>query len=108
MEHISFAHPNSSTSAGTLTFDGSITGNPLADFLLGTPASFVQSSGSTASGHYYPFGFYGQDVWKPQARLTLTLGLRWDIHTAWREDQGQDAMFIPGIQSKTFPSAPLG
>src|SRR5207237_3191103 len=64
--------------------------------------------GSKASGNYYPIGVYGQDIWKVRPHLTLTLGLRWDIYTAWREDQGQDAMFIPGVQSTTFPTAPLG
>src|SRR5205823_7534409 len=39
---------------------------------------------------------------------TLTLGLRWEVFTPWREDSGQDAMYIPGVQSKTFPTAPLG
>ncbi|HYY72703.1 MAG TPA: carboxypeptidase regulatory-like domain-containing protein [Candidatus Bathyarchaeia archaeon] len=107
-ERISFSHPNSSTSAGTFTFDGSITGNSVADFLLGTPVNFVQSSGSASSGHYYNPAFYGQDIWKATSRLTLTLGLRWEVYTAWREKRGQDAMFIPGVQSTTFPTAPLG
>jgi len=108
VERISYGRPNSSTSAGTFTFDGSITKNTVADFLLGTPVNFKQSSGSVASGHYYPVGFYSQDTWKASSRLTLTLGLRWDIYTAWRESLGQQAMFIPGIQSQTFPTAPLG
>ncbi len=108
VERISYRKPNSSTSAGTFTFDGSITKNTVADFLLGTPAKFAQSSGSVASGHYYPVGFYGQDIWKVAQRWTLTLGLRWDIYTAWREHSGQQVMFIPGVQSTTFPTAPLG
>src|SRR5207248_4900474 len=60
------------------------------------------------SGHYYIPAFYGQDTWKATSRLTLTLGLRWEIYTAWRENRGQDAMYIPGVQSTTFPTAPLG
>ncbi len=108
VERISYKKPNSSTSAGTFTFDGSITDNSVADFLLGTPVKFAQSSGSVAAGHYYPLGFYGQDIWKATKRLTFTLGLRWDIYTAWREHSGQQAMFIPGVQSTIFPTAPLG
>src|SRR2546421_2507911 len=107
-ERISFSHPNSSDSAGTFTFDGSITGNSVADFLLGTPVSFGQSSATMTSGHYYIPAFYGQDTWKTSSRLTLTLGLRWEIYTAWRENHGQDAMYIPGVQSATFLTAPLG
>jgi len=108
LERISYRKPNSSTSAGTFTFDGGITKNSLADFLLGTPTKFVQSSGSVASGHYYPLGFYGQDTWKVRPRLTLTLGLRWDVYTMWKEDAGQQVTFIPGVQSTTFPTAPKG
>jgi len=107
-ERISFSHPNSGTSNGTFTFDGSITKNAVADFLLGTPVNFVQSSPNMTSGHYYIPAFYGQDTWKATSRLTLTLGLRWEIYTAWRENRGQDAMYIPGVQSTTFPAAPLG
>ncbi len=108
IERIGYRKPNSSTSAGTFTFDGSITKNTVADFLLGTPVKFAQSSGSVASGHYYPMGFYGQDTWKALPRLTLTLGLRLDIYTAWREHSGQGVMYLPGVQSQTFPTAPLG
>ncbi len=114
VERISYRKPNSSTSAGTFTFDGSVTkgpqrtGNPMADFLLGRARRLDQSSGSVSSGHYYPMGFYGQDTWKAAPRLTLTMGLRWDIYTAWREHKGQQVMYIPGVQSTTFATAPLG
>jgi outer membrane receptor protein involved in Fe transport len=118
IERISYRKPNSSTSAGTFTFDGAVTkgsgsfasstGNAIADLVLGTPTKFAQSSGSVSSGHYYPVGFYGQDTWNITKRLTLNLGLRWDIYTSWREHIGQQVTFIPGTQSTKFPTAPAG
>lgn len=108
IERLSFSHPNSGTSSGTFNFTGTRTGNAYADYLLGTPTNFSQSSGSVSSGHYYPFGFYGEDTWKATSRLTLTLGLRSDIYTAWRENSGQQAMYIPGVKSQTFEGAPVG
>lgn len=120
IERISYGKPNSSASAGTFTFDGSSTaqydksgkqlasGDPVADFLLGSAQRLQQNSGSNASGRYYPMGFYGQDTWKVRPRLTLTLGLRWEIYTQWQEARGQVVTFMPGVQSTTFPAAPAG
>jgi hypothetical protein len=108
VERIGFKKPNSSTSNGEFTFDGTITGDSVADFLLGTYQQLKQNSGSVSAGHYYPMGFYGQDTWKAKKNLTLTLGLRWDIYTSWRENKGQEVTFIPGVKSTTYPNSPLG
>jgi outer membrane receptor protein involved in Fe transport len=43
------------------------------------------------------FGVYGQDEWKVTPRLTLTLGLRYDINGVVREKSNLDANFLPGI-----------
>jgi hypothetical protein len=108
IERIAYEKPNSSTSNGQFVFDGSITGDPFADFMMGTYQALGQNQGSIGSGHYYPMGFYGQDIWKAAPRLTLTLGVRSDVYTAWRENRGQQVTFMPGVQSVTFPMAPKG
>ena len=97
-----------SYSSGRFTFDGAKSKNAMADLMLGTATRFTQNSNSVQGGIYYIPAFYVQDTWKATSRLTLTLGLRWEIYTAWRDDQGQLATYIPGAQSRTFSKAPLG
>ena len=80
----------------------------MADYLLGRDVNFTQNSYTIQGGKYYIPSFYAQDNFKLTRRLTLNLGMRWEIYTPWREDNGQMAMYFPGAQSRTFPTAPLG
>jgi hypothetical protein len=107
-QKIGFIYSRDSYSSGRFTFDGSITKNLVADLLLGRSSKFTQNTNSLTSGPYYIPAFYFQDTFKASPRLTLTLGLRWEIYTPWRDDGNQMATYIPGVQSKTFPKAPLG
>ena len=107
-QRILMLYTRDSYSSGRFTFDGSITKNVIADLLLGRSSKFTQNTNNVTGGMYYIPAFYAQDTWKASRRLTLTLGLRWEIYTPWRDDQGQMATYIAGIQSKTFPGAPLG
>jgi hypothetical protein len=48
--------------------------------------------------HHYAAGFI-QDDWKPTRRLTLNIGLRWDIETGTGESHGQLAVFDMSAKS---------
>ena len=43
-----------------------------------------------------------------KTNLTLNYGVRWDYVTPWAEMHHQTTTLIPGVESQTFPGAPLG
>jgi Carboxypeptidase regulatory-like domain len=96
---------------GTFSFFGTgsqTTGNGFADFLLGLPDFYSQQSSpafyeSAANG-----GVFSQDSWRIRPNITINYGLRWDYITSWAEAHHQTTTFVQGIESATFPGAPLG
>jgi hypothetical protein len=52
--------------------------------------------------------FYGQDTYKVTSRLTLKLGLRYELSSPNTELHNRQNLFVPGAQSKIFPNAPAG
>ena len=100
-------------SAGTFTFNGSITGSGLADLVSGQMFSFGQGVPNTLFVHKWYAGLYGQDTWKLSRRLTANLGLRWEPFLPQQVNNGavytfSMARFQQGITSKVFTSAPPG
>jgi Carboxypeptidase regulatory-like domain/TonB dependent receptor len=100
-------HPNA-TFNGTFNINGTETGDPYADFLLGTPSNFTQSSGQPFYLRNRYLGFYVQDSWRVRSDLTINAGLRWDLIEPWSEKYNQLQTYIPGEQSTLFPGAPEG
>jgi hypothetical protein len=100
-------HPNA-TFNGTFNIDGTQTGSPYADFLLGTASNFTQSSGQPFYLRNRYLGLYAQDSWRATSRLTINAGLRWDIIMPWWEKYNQLQTYIAGAQSVLYPGAPRG
>ncbi len=92
------AHPN-----GTMTFNGSYTGNGLADFLYGRPISSQLDVSKFFSMLRFRPSFYVQDNWRATAKLTLNLGLRDDLVTPWRERDNRLAGFDPSGAGNLVP-----
>ncbi|MGF7179232.1 carboxypeptidase regulatory-like domain-containing protein [Tunturiibacter psychrotolerans] len=100
-------HPNA-TFNGTFNNNGTETGDPYADFLLGTPSNFTQSSGQPFYLRNHYLGLYVQDSWRVRPDLTINAGFRWDVIAPWSEKYNQLQTYIPGAQSTLYPGAPEG
>ena len=77
------------------------TGWDVASFLLGYTAQNIRNlSGVTASGDIETytekrpeFSVYTQDDWRATSKLTLNLGLRWDVYPPWLEVDDRQSNF---------------
>jgi hypothetical protein len=98
---------------GTPTFNGNVTGNAMADFFLGLPASWSQGSGEYKDSTGLFPSVYAQDDFKVNSRLTLNLGLRYEPGLPWfetknRYEKFRASDFYAGVHSTVFPLAPPG
>jgi outer membrane receptor protein involved in Fe transport len=103
-----FIYNENFRTGGEFQFDGGVTGNALADFLLGTARRFFQQSPLATSQAMTIAGLYVQDSWRAHPRLTVNAGLRWEYFGPWLEADGQAVAYVPGARSTVSPTAPLG
>jgi hypothetical protein len=64
-------------------------GADLASFIIGLPSSGDFVKASRGDYHQYYVGTFVQDDWKVSSRLTLNMGLRFDIDTPFEERLGR-------------------
>jgi hypothetical protein len=82
---------------GQYRFNARATGNAFTDFLIGRPSDVRdQVTGrGPLDGHSDDIAAFVQDDWKVSQKLTLFLGLRYDIVGSWHEKGGVLANFSP-------------
>jgi hypothetical protein len=97
-------HPNA-TFNGTFNILGTETGSAFADFLLGVPSNFTQSTGQPFYLRNRYAGAFIEDSWRVRSDLTLNLGLRWDLIMPWWEKNNNIQTVVPGEQSVLYPNA---
>jgi TonB dependent receptor len=95
------------------TFNGSITGNALADLMLGVPATMLQGNGQIAYDRMNMPSLYVQDNWRLTRSITVDLGLRWDPFYPQHHIENMVSIFEPdkfyqGVHSTVFPNALAG
>jgi outer membrane receptor protein involved in Fe transport len=101
-EQIFIGSPNAS-------FNGTRSGDPFADFMLGAFASVsggfgVRDTNSITNA----MSWFFQDQFKASNRLTVTLGVRYEPFLPWTEKHDRINTVVPGQQSTVVPDAPPG
>src|SRR5580700_4565486 len=80
-----------------------------ASFLSGNPVVFLQGGGNFAREiRDRALDAYGQDTYKVSSRLTLNLGLRYELPFPSTERHNEVNLFVPGAQSTVVANAPAG
>ncbi len=98
---------------GTFAFNGSLSNESLADYMLGRPNSVIQQSLAEIGLRQRYFGMYFQDDFKVGKRLNMHLGVRWEPETPQYDIAGrgqyfsQDA-FVAGQKTSLYSNAPPG
>ena len=100
-------------SPGVFTFDGQVTGLPLADFLTGNLAQFRQVAPNLLDTSQWYTAVYGQDAWRLSSRVTVNYGVRWEPFIPQAIENDYAFVFDPdrfrsGIRNKVFVNAPAG
>jgi hypothetical protein len=90
---------------GSLGFTGEMTGNAFADFMVGLPrtANGVEIL-SYAEARNWRSGYYFMDDWKVTPRLTLNLGVRYELNTVVRDPYGRLRSIDPSNPSQLYPT----
>lgn len=79
-----------------LAVAGGGTGAGEADFFLGLPTRLGRGLDTGTWGHRaHQIGIYLQDDWRATDRLTLNMGIRYDVHTPWVEVKDRQANYAP-------------
>jgi hypothetical protein len=107
-EHIHMPMGNSYQSDGNYSFGGDLSGDNLADFLLGAASSFTQAGGLYLNFSGNNWSAFVQNNWHATSRLTVSAGIRWDPFFPYTDSDGRVGCFVPGAQSTRYPNSPQG
>jgi outer membrane receptor protein involved in Fe transport len=99
---------NRSDYTGSIGFSSDYTVLPFADALGGLADSATAQNRLIQGGIQHNVFGYLQDDWRATPKLTVNLGVRYEVPFQWFEPHGKAATFVPGLQSTVFPGAPSG
>lgn len=95
--------------SGFFVFAPFPTNSSFANFLIGAPVVFFQAGGDFHRGlRSFDVSGYAQDQWRVTRKLTLNLGLRYEVNSPFAEIRDRLNQFAPGQQSTVRPEAPRG
>ena len=92
-KHQNNSNPNNN---GTFTFDGSATGDALADLLLGRAFQYTENSAHVSGPlRFTDYAWYIQDQFRVLPRLTVTYGVRWEFFQPEQDNARTTSFFDP-------------
>lgn len=91
-----------------IQFQGKITGNGFADFLLGYADAFEQGGGEFNEVKGTSWAGFVQDTIRLKPNFTLNVGARWEPFFSYTPTKGRMPVYLPGAQSTRYPNAPPG
>jgi len=89
-------------------FDGSVTGNAFADYLIGKPRSIDQGSPYDRVVKGYNWYVFVQDDYRISRRVTINAGLRYELFRPYHHVHNWTNTYREGQRSTVSPGAPLG
>ncbi len=100
---------SSRNSVGNYTFNSQYTNDGAADFLLGYASAWAWNTPVNVQLRTYNLSFFAQDDWKISDRLTINLGLRYEVSPPWVEKYNKMGTFdldtSPASPSLVYASA---
>jgi len=99
---------NNNQFPGELAYSTTYSGVNVSDFLMGLPEEVLFANQLSQQAIQHDLYLFAQDDWRITPRLTLNLGVRYELPFQWFQPKNQRQTFIPGYQSKIFPTAPGG
>jgi hypothetical protein len=98
--------------SGHYVFDGSsgvgaTIGDPFTAFLLGYPdwELITLINNDKMNGLGYAYGFFGQDDWRVSRNLTLSLGLRYELHPPMKDTGYNSGALLPDYKGNPHQTA---
>ncbi len=90
-------------------FQGTRTGNAIADFMVGAfELSTIEFGIADHSPSTVKHQMFIEDSYKIHPRLTVNYGLRYEPFIPFDQKGGRHTTWVPGVQSTVVPDAPKG
>lgn len=93
---------------GRAVFSNRFTGHPYADFLYGIPTTSYRAFPPVLiDRNRWGYNFFVTDEFRVTRRLTLNLGVRYELKPTWNEESGMQALFDIGTGKIVVPDEGL-